>query len=152
MFCSLSKRKFTFSTSGPARAHRQYLSVVACSHFWWRHWRDGRLMVNLTSVHSAHVSFAASGSGRDSLTDEVVEVGQLILFSKYPQSQKRDKITRKIAGEKPKILSVLSFSTHAVHMLTTAQMCPRGQKPVPQQVTALPRWKQKHPLESKNIH
>ena len=65
------------------------------------------------------------------------------------QSQERDMITHKIAWQKPKILSVLLFSTH-VHMLTTAQMCPRGQKPVPQQVTALPRWKQKPPLKSKN--
>ena len=38
------------------------------------------LIVGLTFLHSAHVSFAASGGGSDSLTDEVVEVGLFILF------------------------------------------------------------------------
>ena len=108
-------------------------------------------MVNLTCVHSAHVSFAASGSGGDSLTDEVVEVSQLILFSEYHQSQKRDKITRKIAGEKPKILSVLSFSyvDNCTNVSQGAEASSSASDRTPQVKAKTSTEKQKHPLERK---
>ena len=36
MFGSSNRLKYAFPTPGPARAHRQYLSVGACSHNWFR--------------------------------------------------------------------------------------------------------------------
>ena len=63
----------------------EYEKIMTIVLQWWVDGDShGGLVVNLTFVHSAHVSFAASGAS-DSLTDEVVEVGSSS-FLKYHQS------------------------------------------------------------------